>query len=132
MRIKLRVRHYEEGFRSAARHRGEGAIKPLGAARLLEQKFQSQRARYALHGIYGAHVDWVGRVGEGCHNPDLGNGFLEEFEPLARRFHSYAVRQSCDVPAGVREAFYEPEPNRVANTPHDDGNCCRGLPGRHS
>src|SRR5262249_60145670 len=53
---------------------------------------------------------------------DLGDGLLEQFQFFAEYFRADAVGQPRDVPARVREALDEPEPNGIGTTGnHDDG-----------
>ena len=63
----------------------------------------------------------IGRVREDRHPADLGDDLLEQLQRFADDFQADAVGQPCDVPARAREARDEPEPDRIANADHDDG-----------
>jgi hypothetical protein len=72
----------------------------------------------------------IGRVRENCHATRVGESLFDYLQTLAD-FHAGVEGQTGDVAARTRESGDEPEPNRIANTDHDDGDRPGGFLGGH-
>src|SRR5262249_39731750 len=84
-----------------------------------------------LQVFYPERVGRIGRVREDCHTADRGDGLLEQLQPFTESFHTDAEGHPRDVTGRTREVRDEPEPNRIANANHYDGDRLGGVLGGH-
>lgn len=124
-----RVCNYEERRYALFDHCDEGGVELVGTSGLQELKLHSHRPRHDLQVRYRDRLGRIGRVRKDRHTVGLGDGLLEQLQPLAECCHADAEGQPRDVPTRARKAYDQPERNRIAAAYHDDRNRPGGVLG---